>query len=277
MDTAECKWDGCSFQGQDLVDHVTKEHALVGRRECHWNGCTQVESNHYDLLNHLRAHLKYCCFVCYAADCVEAFPDVDQLQVHIKARHEELKDNKLAFFTYLDKLQHSLMTDDSSQRSKKKLTKVTDREFQRITNSRKIDFLKISNITVDDIVSEPSRKKGRTANAEINADLREQYKKDNTLYKDAIMSVAKGVFEKAQIVDPLPSDKEIAELDGHSLQHLHDELERQWLWALEVNNLLENDLERLGEEKEEWNTKKELILDACISLELPDAKDLHTP
>lgn len=270
-----CEWEKCGSQHEPraLMRHITEVHSHPGDLQCLWEGCGQMEANHYALINHIRSHVKYCPFTCFVTDCDEEFPNADQLQVHLKARHEEHKDNKLSWFTFLDQFRYSSPLLNAPP--PKKFSKISDREFNRMLNSRKIDFLKISNVTADDIVSEPSRKKGRTANAEINAELREQYRADNSAFKTQIMEQATRTFEDAQTLEPLPRDEEIDKLSREELVNLYADLERKYVWSLEVHELLKEQLEDVERQRDTLINDKELLLDASIALEIKGDESLY--
>lgn len=271
-----CQWNNCGelHTPSRLMAHITAEHSAPADVQCHWGECSQKETSKYALVHHIGLHLKHAPLICLVPDCVEQFPNADQLQAHLKARHEQRKDDRLAWFTLLDKFKYASPLDEPRQ---KKFSGVSDREFHRMLHSRKIDFLKISNVSVDDIVSEPSRKKGRTANAEINADLREQYRVENTEFKDGIMAQATAIFENAQSVESLPTDKVIESMDPQHLEQLYAQLERQWLWSLEANLLLGDQLKGINDDRDELVIKKELLLDSLISMEVPDSEHLYSP
>lgn len=288
--TIPCKWAECSSvlpSPAQMTSHIVADHLTEKEKpgqphllyHCLWDGCTVTAPQRYKLICHVRKHTNDTPFHCFQTDCFEAFTDTAELSLHLSSTHNETRIDSFEWLAHLDQIRLDNLEPAPKKdiRSMRMVSRLNEREVVRSLNANKLDFLKVQNVTFDDIVTEPLKKKGRTANAEINAELREGYRKSNTIFKDRILQAAKQSFDISSKVETMPSFSDIDSLTEVELQDLHSKLERKLLWALEVNELLRKDVLRYKAEEEILWKKKELILDTTISHDLEEGADIYIP
>jgi hypothetical protein len=191
--------------------------------------------------------------------------------------HNKEHSEKVSWFAYLqefDNYQKFLKDNkfDNSEASVARYNSIkSNKQFMNLFDKPKVDFIKIQNVSVDDIVSEPIRKKGRTANSDINVQLRSSYKEKTDKYKAYISRVSQTAFDDLEnsASETLEPDSIIDKSSPEELKGIYESMNRKLLWGLEVNQILKKDAEDLKTEERRLWIQKEALLDASISAEVP--------
>lgn len=278
----QCRWDDCQAafnEPKQLTSHI-QTHIIDGTIICHWKDCGLQTKNTAALATHIRKHSSYQPYFCTLVDCNSNFSTSIDLLAHFKDIHNVSPIFQSSWFSYINELDnYKYLPGDLNSESlvKKYESFKSNKQFiDSLDTSQKVDFIKIQNVSLEDIVSEPVRKKGRTANSEINIGLRNTFKEQNGKYKQTLGTASQKSFDdlEASHMQPLEPDSIIQNASKDELVSIHESLNRKFLWGLEVNQLFKKDLEALkAEEKLLWK-KKESLLDASIISEIPSA-NLH--
>ncbi|CDR42290.1 CYFA0S09e00254g1_1 [Cyberlindnera fabianii] len=286
----KCEWKDCSHTSNKpsaLTEHILKVHIDDNTApappkkvyRCRWTDCHFESTLRYNMLCHVRKHTNDKPFFCFVPSCADSFPDTNELSTHLVSVHNESRLDNFEWLSNIDQMKidnlHPIPRKES--RSIKRVSRMTEREVTRTLDAPRVDFLRIQNVKLGDIVTEPLKKKGRTANAEINADLRAEYRDSNGPFKDHIKDAVMKSFEENDVGSTVPTHIEIDELDDAPLKEMHEQLERKLVWSLELSELLNSKLKKLDEEKQRLWNKKELLLDATIAHDLPDEQDMYLP
>jgi hypothetical protein len=280
VEELNCQWEGCQGvfdKSSQLSTHIEKDHIANDAPDCKWQHCDFKTTEPLALATHIRKHAKYQPYFCLSADCNENFSTANELIQHLTESHNKEHSEKVSWFAYLqefDNYQKFLKDNkfDNSEASVARYNSIkSNKQFMNLFDKPKVDFIKIQNVSVDDIVSEPIRKKGRTANSDINVQLRSSYKEKTDKYKAYISRVSQTAFDDLEnsASETLEPDSIIDKSSPEELKGIYESMNRKLLWGLEVNQILKKDAEDLKTEERRLWIQKEALLDASISAEVP--------
>ncbi|KAH3682563.1 hypothetical protein WICPIJ_006475 [Wickerhamomyces pijperi] len=292
-DAQTCQWDSCTASLKNLRDlmlHIEDEHIkptfTQKPAKCLWNPCSRTKIFHSksDLIHHIRSHISYNPLICPLASCTTIPLTNEDLLQHIALSHPQLeeiefKQTFMKWEKYLDDF-HTKKPITSYLPLKRDFSRYAGLEnhqqFLEILPKPKIDFQKLQNVGVEDLVTEQVRKKGRTATAEINAGIREPFLWEDRQYKKFVASQSKYLFENEDVERIIDSENPDQIHNVDELKELEAKLKRKVAWSMEVNAILEKDLEKLKKEEERMWFMKESLLQVNLELEIPNDTDLYT-
>ncbi|KAH3679860.1 hypothetical protein WICMUC_000603 [Wickerhamomyces mucosus] len=276
-DSRSCEWGACGKTYKNirlLFKHIIEEH-INNTLIFYWGSYISPSFNDKrELINHIATYLDYTLYIDPHLDSLKSFRTIEELNLYLEEEYNNSidEDSKtlIKWFHYLrssDNSNKEQMSDDFLKLSKVK----NDKQFVKILPRAAIDFQKMLNVGITDLVTEPIKKKGRTATAEINANIREPYYEDDKDYKKALADYSRSSFDSNRRSHTTPSNHEIDVMKEISqLEDLTESLQRKESWSLEVQQILIKDLTRLQKIENELWLKKESLLQTNMELEIPD-------
>lgn len=289
-----CEWLDCGikFDSLDaLVGHLMLDHikSRQPKYKCEWQNCSRngiIQPSRFALVSHVRKHTGEKPYYCIIPECDRKFTRSDALAKHIRTVHDANRWHKFETYPwwYKPASQRGLAdkTLEFAEQSRKRYHDAVDKTedykyFYKLLFADGYKYYGEVKTDHDQELTKIIKLNERTKAKKVlltdilnPESLAKEHINDPVEVKQQLSEIVSLQFKRNVINDFVDCAKSVESpevAEEISSQEQFDRLKRQYLWNIELNNLLKSDLDKLVTEKKHLFLAKESLLEANLRLD----------